>query len=83
MFSSHATQKDTENMAEKLRFGIVGCGVIGPVHAEAIASLPDAQLVSVVDLNPEKAQKLASQYGATPYTSTTNAGSRASGCRYL
>ena len=55
-------------MAEKLRFGIVGCGVIGPVHAEAIASLPDAQLVSVVDLNPEKAQKLASQYGATPYT---------------
>jgi len=57
-----------ENMAEKLRFGIVGCGVIGPVHAEAIASLPDAQLVSVVDLNPEKAQKLASQYGATPYT---------------
>src|SRR6266496_5845611 len=55
-------------MTEKLRFGIVGCGVIGPVHAEAIASLPDAQLVSVVDLNPEKAQKLASQYGATPYT---------------
>ncbi len=55
-------------MAEKLRFGIVGCGVIGPVHAEAIASLPDAQLVSVVDLNPKKAQKLASQYGATPYT---------------
>ena len=55
-------------MAEKFRFGIVGCGVIGPVHAEAIASLPDAQLVTVVDLDPEKAQKLASQYGATPYT---------------
>jgi len=68
MYSSHATQKVTENMAEKLRFGIVGCGVIGPVHAEAIASLPDAELVSVVDLNPEKAQKLASQYGATSYT---------------
>ncbi len=34
-------------MADKLRFGIVGCGVIGPVHAEAIASLPDAQLVSL------------------------------------
>ena len=55
-------------MAEKLRFGIVGCGVIGPVHAEAIASLPDAQLASVVDINPKQAQKLASQYGATPYT---------------
>jgi predicted dehydrogenase len=55
-------------MSDALRFGIVGCGVIGPVHAEAITSLPDAQLVSVVDLNAEKAQKLASQYGATPYT---------------
>lgn len=55
-------------MAVALRFGIVGCGVIGPVHAEAIASLPDAQLVSVVDLDAEKAQKLASQYGATHYT---------------
>ena len=55
-------------MAEPLRFGIVGCGVIGPVHAEAIASLPDAQLVSVVDINPQQAQKLASQFGAVPYT---------------
>ena len=54
-------------MAKTLRFGIVGCGVIGPVHAEAIASLPDAQLVSVVDINPQQAQKLASQYGARPY----------------
>jgi UDP-N-acetyl-2-amino-2-deoxyglucuronate dehydrogenase len=62
------TQKDIENMAEKLRFGIVGCGVIGPVHAEAIASLPDAQLVSVVDINPKQAEKLAGQYGARPYT---------------
>ena len=55
-------------MDETLRFGIVGCGVIGPVHAEAIAILPDAQLVSVVDINPRQAQKLASQYGARPYT---------------
>jgi UDP-N-acetyl-2-amino-2-deoxyglucuronate dehydrogenase len=55
-------------MAEKLRFSIVGCGVIGPVHAEAIASLPDAQLISVVDSNPEKAQTLAKRYGVTSYT---------------
>jgi len=55
-------------MPEKLRFSILGCGVIGPVHAEAIASLPDAELISVVDIHPEKAQKLAGQYGATPYT---------------
>src|SRR5216684_4719435 len=55
-------------MTEKLRFGIVGCGVIGPTHAQAIASLPDAQLVAVTDINPEKAQRLADEYAVKPYT---------------
>ncbi|HET9919707.1 MAG TPA: Gfo/Idh/MocA family oxidoreductase, partial [Ktedonobacteraceae bacterium] len=55
-------------MAEKLRFGIVGCGVIGPTHAEAINSLPDAQLVAVADISPERARMLAERYGATAYT---------------
>lgn len=55
-------------MTKPLRFGLVGCGVIGPVHAEALASLPDAVLVAVADLIPERAQTLAARYGAIPYT---------------
>jgi len=55
-------------MTDKLRFGIVGCGVIGSTHAEAITSLPDAQLVAVCDAVPEKAHKLADKFGVTPYT---------------
>jgi predicted dehydrogenase len=55
-------------MAHILRFGILGCGVIGPTHAEAIASLPDAQLVAVADLNAETARQLAARYHARPYT---------------
>src|SRR5713101_7950670 len=55
-------------MTDKLRFGIVGCGVIGPIHAQAIASLPDAQLVAVTDINPEKTQRLADEYAVKPYT---------------
>jgi UDP-N-acetyl-2-amino-2-deoxyglucuronate dehydrogenase len=55
-------------MTEKLRFGIIGCGVIGPLHADAIKSLPDAELVAVADIEPEKAQKLAKKYGAIAYT---------------
>jgi UDP-N-acetyl-2-amino-2-deoxyglucuronate dehydrogenase len=55
-------------MTEKLRFGIVGCGVIGPYHAKAITSLSDAVLVAVADTNSEKARKLAEKYHATPYT---------------
>lgn len=55
-------------MTDTLRFGLLGCGVIGPTHAEAIASLPDAQLVAVADLNAETAQQLADRYHARPYT---------------
>lgn len=54
-------------MVEKLRFGIIGCGVIGPFHAQAITSLPDAELVAVADNEPGKAQKLADKYHVKPY----------------
>jgi Predicted dehydrogenases and related proteins len=54
-------------MAKKFRFGIIGCGVIAPTHASAIASLADAELVAVADIVPEKAQALADQYQATAY----------------
>jgi UDP-N-acetyl-2-amino-2-deoxyglucuronate dehydrogenase len=55
-------------MTEKLRFGLVGCGVISPLHAQAITSLPDAELSAAADIDPEKAQKLAVRYGARAYT---------------
>lgn len=56
-------------MKEQLRFGIVGCGVIGAAHAEAIESLPEAELVAVADVVPERAHALADQYGVRPHTS--------------
>jgi UDP-N-acetyl-2-amino-2-deoxyglucuronate dehydrogenase len=55
-------------MTRKLQFGIIGCGVIGRLHAEAISTLPDAQLAAVADIIPERAQKLAEEFHATPYT---------------
>ncbi len=55
-------------MTRKLRFAIIGCGVIGRFHAEAITSLPDAQLVAVADVVPELAQKLAEAFHVTPYS---------------
>ncbi|HLZ60932.1 MAG TPA: Gfo/Idh/MocA family oxidoreductase [Ktedonosporobacter sp.] len=55
-------------MTEKLRFGIVGCGVIGPNHAEALKSLyDDAELIAVADIIPEKATKLAQKYQVKAY----------------
>ena len=54
-----AKQKDTYG------WGIVGAGVIGPSHAKAVvANAPRAQLIGVCDLVPEKAEKMAEQFGA-------------------
>ena len=54
---------------QKLRFALVGAGVIGKVHAQALAELPDvAELVAVVDRDPAKAQELADRYGAEATT---------------
>lgn len=46
----------------KIRFGIVGAGVIAPYHARAIAAHPETELVAIADVVPEKARKLAEDY---------------------
>ncbi len=51
-------------MTKPIRFALVGCGVIAPIHARCIAELPDAELVAVCDILPEKAHKLAADYTA-------------------
>ena len=53
---------------EKIGFGIVGGGVIGPLHAQAITAQPDARLVAVCDVIPAAAEKLAGEYGAAAMT---------------
>ena len=59
-----------DHLLMKLRFALVGAGVIGKVHAEALAELPEvAELVAVVDRDPAKARALADRYGvASPPT---------------
>jgi len=44
-------------------FGIIGCGVIAPFHAKAIAELPNARLVAVADSVAERASDVASDFG--------------------
>lgn len=51
-----------------IRFGIIGAGVIGPAHALAIGSLPEAVLVAVADPAQERANALAERHGARAYT---------------
>ncbi|KKC31244.1 inositol 2-dehydrogenase [Devosia psychrophila] len=47
-----------------VRFGLLGAGRIGKVHAKAITASSKAQLVAVADAFDKAATDLASQYGA-------------------
>lgn len=48
-------------------FGIIGCGMIARFHAKAIQELPNARLVACYNRTPEKAEKLAEEFGAKAY----------------
>jgi myo-inositol 2-dehydrogenase/D-chiro-inositol 1-dehydrogenase len=47
-----------------VRFGLLGAGRIGRVHARAIGADPRARLVAVADAMPEAAAEVAKAYGA-------------------
>ena len=46
-----------------LRFGLLGAGRIGKVHAKAVTSDANAKLVAVADALPAAAEAVARQYG--------------------
>jgi myo-inositol 2-dehydrogenase / D-chiro-inositol 1-dehydrogenase len=50
------------------RFGLLGAGRIGKVHARAIAGDPGARLVAVADAIPAAAEALAAEHGAETRT---------------
>jgi len=52
----------------KLGFGIIGCGNIGPFHADAISGIDEAELKAVCDIAEEKAKDLAVKYHADSYS---------------
>lgn len=50
-------------MAKGLRFGLIGTGRIGQVHARSVVSTPGASLTMVADVFLEGAEKTASEFG--------------------
>jgi predicted dehydrogenase len=57
------------NHGNKLRFAIVGCGVIHGTHVSAIRALPeDAELAAVCDENPDAAKTAGDKYGVPYFT---------------
>lgn len=52
---------------DKLGFGVIGCGRIAPKHTESIMAIPEAELIAVCDIIPEKADDFARKYQAEAY----------------
>lgn len=48
---------------KKLNIGVIGAGSISESHMSSYANHPHVQLVAIADLNLERAQKRADQYG--------------------
>lgn len=51
----------------KVRFGIVGAGVISAFHAEAIRGVADAELTAVCDQDEARAREFAARHGIVAY----------------
>jgi len=47
---------------EKIRVGVVGVGRLGQHHARIYSEAPNAELVGVVDVDPQRAGKIAKAY---------------------
>ena len=60
-----------EEILEMVRFGVVGCGTIGKIHAGIINSISEAILVGVSDMNPILCGSLAESFGCSFYENYT------------
>lgn len=52
----------------RVRTALVGCGKVGQIHAEALASLPESDFVAVCDGDLARAEAFAARYGAKAFS---------------
>ena len=53
---------------EKVRTAVVGAGKMGVTHAKVYDQLPQSDFVAVVDIDAERAERLANQYNCSAFT---------------
>ena len=58
--------------SQKLRVAVIGCGVIGPFHADCFKRNKEAELVCVCDLSAKKARETAAKFNAPWWTTDAN-----------
>src|SRR5690348_13107462 len=53
---------------DRVRTALVGCGKVGQIHAQALSTLAESELVGVCDVDMVRAAAFAARYGGRPYT---------------
>jgi UDP-N-acetyl-2-amino-2-deoxyglucuronate dehydrogenase len=54
---------------EKLKTAVIGYGKVAHTHAEALATIPESELVAVCGRDAAKARSFAERHGVKPFTS--------------
>ncbi|MHB1354360.1 MAG: Gfo/Idh/MocA family protein [Anaerolineae bacterium] len=49
-------------MADKVRIGVIGTGIIGKSHIKTYTDIPEVEIVAVADLREDEAQRVAQDY---------------------
>ena len=52
---------------DKIRTAVIGAGKMGAIHAKVYDQLPQSEFVGVVDIDAEKARRLAGQYNCSAF----------------
>ena len=68
---------------EKLKAAIVGTGIFGSFHARALSEMPDVELVAICDLNRDRAERVAAQYGVPQVYTSHREMLEKSGCDFV
>ncbi len=61
----------SQTAMEKVRYGVVGLGAIGPSHIYAIKNTPGAELGAICDIDKERAEKAGTAEGVPVFTSVS------------
>jgi len=52
---------------DKIKLGVIGVGHLGSIHARIYHQLPEAELVAISDINPQRLKEISGQFGVKGY----------------
>lgn len=55
-----------------MRAAVIGAGAFGRNHARVLHAMPDVELAAIVDVDVDRAHRLAAEYGASPFSDFRN-----------